>query len=87
MQVDNFQYLQPQDTVKFVMADEIDFYRAKYILEKYCLPDKCHVHFSPVWGRLNLKLLVEWMKQNKMNDVKLQIQLHKIIWEPEARGV
>jgi 7-carboxy-7-deazaguanine synthase len=40
-----------------------------------------------VFGKIDMNNIVEFMKDNKMNGVTLQIQLHKVIWEPEKRGV
>jgi len=87
MKVSNFEYLKSQDAVKFVAGSMKDLETAKYIVEKYHLTDKCAVHFSPVFGNIDMSTIVEFMKQNKMNGVRLQPQLHKFIWHPNARGV
>lgn len=87
MKVGNFDCLKPQDTVKFVAGSMKDLETAKHILEKYGLTNKCGVHLSPVFGKIEMTTIVEFMKQNKMNGVRLQPQLHKIIWHPDTRGV
>ena len=42
---------------------------------------------SPVFGAIEPKALVEFIKENKMNNAMVQVQLHKIIWDPNERGV
>ena len=61
--------------------------RAAQIIEKYALVSKCHVYFSPVFGKIDPADIVEFMIRHKMNDVRLQIQMHKVIWDPMRRGV
>lgn len=46
-----------------------------------------NIYISPVLGKINLDTIVEFMKNNKMNGVNLQLQLHKIIWDPNKKGV
>lgn len=87
MKIANFGYLMPQDTVKFVAGSMKDLETAKSIIEKHRLTEKCGVHISPVFGKIDMDAIVEFMKQNKMNGVRLQPQLHKIIWHPDTRGV
>ena len=31
--------------------------------------------------------IVDFLKDNKLNDVRMQLQMHKFIWAPEERGV
>jgi 7-carboxy-7-deazaguanine synthase len=87
MALDNFYYLASKDTVKFVSGSIEDLEKAKEIINKYNLIDKTSVYLSPVFGEINLNSVVEFMINNKMNGVNLQVQLHKIIWEPSKRGV
>lgn len=87
MNCDNFSYLCEHDTVKFVVSHLEDLIKAKAIIEQYELVEKCHVIFSPVFGKIEPAEIVEFMKQNQMNDVRLQLQLHKFIWDPMERGV
>lgn len=87
MLLDNFKYLTSKDTVKFVSGSIEDLQRAKYIIDKYKLIGKTNVYISPVYGKIDMNEIVEFMKDNKMNGVNLQIQLHKIIWAPDKRGV
>lgn len=87
MLLENFGVLGSKDTVKFVASSIKDLERAKEIIEEYNLVDRTNVYFSPVFGSINPEEIVEFMKDNNMNKVNLQLQLHKIIWAPEKRGV
>ena len=83
----NFDILTYKDTVKFVSGSIEDLERAREIIERYGLIDKCHVYISPVFGKINLPDIVEYMKEHKMNKVNMQLQMHKFIWDPQERGV
>ena len=61
--------------------------RAKSIIDTYDLTNRCHVYLSPVFGSIEPVDMVDYMIKNNMNDVRLQIQLHKVIWDPNKRGV
>lgn len=87
MKTDNFALLQPVDTVKFVSGSIEDLQRAREIIEKYDLTNRCHVYLSPVFGSIEPVEMVQFMEKYKMNDVRLQIQIHKVIWDPQKRGV
>ncbi|OEF99917.1 putative 7-carboxy-7-deazaguanine synthase QueE [Vulcanibacillus modesticaldus] len=87
MLTSNFKYLGALDTVKFVVGNIDDLKRAKHIIDQYQLVDKTSVYISPVFGEIEMVQIVEFMKENKMNGVTLQVQLHKIIWDPEKKGV
>ena len=83
----NLDILTYKDTVKFVSGSIEDLERAREIIERYGLIDKCHVYISPVFGKINLPDIVEYMKEHKMNKVNMQLQMHKFIWDPQERGV
>lgn len=87
MKLDNFKYLSAKDTVKFVSGSIKDLEKAKELINSYKLTEKTTVYISPVFGQISLDSIVEFLKENIMNAVKLQIQLHKIIWDPTERGV
>lgn len=87
MLLKNFENLTKFDTVKFVVGNEQDLGIAKDIIDKYHLTEVCHVFFSPIYKEIEGETIVEFMKSNRLNRVRLQIQLHKIIWSPEERGV
>lgn len=87
MDLENFKYLKEKDTVKFVVSNIDDLERAREIIEKYSLVEKCVVYISPVFGKIELSSMVDFMKKYKMNGVNMQLQIHKIIWDPETKGV
>ncbi|MEE1114812.1 MAG: putative 7-carboxy-7-deazaguanine synthase QueE [Eubacterium sp.] len=83
----NYEAVTAEDTVKFVAGTREDLDRASEIIRKYDLANRCHVYISPVFGSIEPVDIVEYMIEHKMNDVRLQIQMHKVIWDPEKRGV
>ena len=87
MLTENFSYLTLQDAVKFVVGDMCDLARAEEIINGYGLKEKCRIYFSPVFGKIKPVEITEFMKERKLNGVRLQLQMHKIIWEPDMRGV
>jgi len=87
MVLENFKYLTNKDTVKFVSGRLEDLEKVKYIINTYNLIDKTNIYISPVFGKIKMDSIVEFMKNNNLNGVTLQMQLHKVIWEPTKRGV
>lgn len=87
MCIENFQYLTEQDTVKFVSGSISDLEKAAEIIEKYTLIERCHVYFSPVFGSIEPSEIVAFMKQRRLNGARLQLQLHKFIWDSDKKGV
>ena len=81
----NFQTLRPQDVLKFVVGDMEDLRTAQRVCEKY--EPNCLVYLSPVFGKIEAKEIVEYMKSARYKNWRLQLQLHKYIWPPDARGV
>jgi len=78
--------LRPGDAVKFVLVDEADYRWAAEVIREHALAGQAEVLLSPVHGRLDPKILVEWMLRDRL-PARLNLQLHKYIWEPEARRV
>jgi len=83
---DNIAFLKPGDEVKLVIGSREDYVWSKEILEKYDIASKCEVLFSVVFGKLEPVKLAEWILEDKLN-VRFQLQMHKFIWEPTAKGV
>jgi 7-carboxy-7-deazaguanine synthase len=78
--------LRPQhDEVKFVIADRNDYEWAKRVIEERGLA-KHTVLLSPVWGRMDMKALAEWMLADRV-PARFQTQLHKHIWGADVKGV
>lgn len=87
MALENFDHLTEKDTVKFVSGSMADLEKARELINKYKLTEKASVFISPVFGDIELESIVDFMKDNQMNGVNMQVQLHKIIWDPNERGV
>lgn len=87
MIMENYNLVRAVDTVKFVASDMYDLTVAKSIIDKYALTDKTKVYISTSFGKLMPKDVVCYMTRNKMNKVRLQLQLHKYIWDPNRKGV
>jgi 7-carboxy-7-deazaguanine synthase len=84
---DNLGALDQKDQVKFVILDEADYLYAREFLARHDLRGKVgEVIFSPVFGQLPPRTLAEWILRDNL-EVRLGLQLHKFIWEPDARGV
>ncbi|MEJ2070493.1 MAG: radical SAM protein [Syntrophobacterales bacterium] len=82
----NLEILTPHDEVKFVICDKDDFTWAVEVAERYRLPERLPVLISPAFGALSLPEVAAWVLQSG-HPLRLNLQLHKYIWGPEARGV
>lgn len=82
----NLVRLRPIDEVKFVICDRADFDWSIEVVDRYRLESRCPVHFSPCHGRVGLEELAEWIIESERN-IRFQIQLHKVIWGADRRGV
>jgi 7-carboxy-7-deazaguanine synthase len=78
----NLSHLNAQDEIKFVVCDEADYQWARQVLHHQQLAQKCAVLFSPAQGQLQARDLAEWILRDGL-PVRLQIQLHKILWGNE----
>jgi 7-carboxy-7-deazaguanine synthase len=83
----NLDRLRSHDEVKFVIKDRRDYEYARDIAARYGLGAKtAAIHFSPVHGELSPRTLSEWVLADRL-PVRVQLQLHKFIWDPGTRGV
>jgi 7-carboxy-7-deazaguanine synthase len=83
----NFTRLRPHDEVKFVIKDRADYEYARDVMTKYRLGERAAaIHLSPVHGVMDLRELSEWTLADRLT-ARVQVQLHKYIWDPAARGV
>jgi 7-carboxy-7-deazaguanine synthase len=83
----NLDLLTPHDEVKFVISDRADYEFARDIIGRYDLTSRAAaVLLSPVHGVLEPQVLSEWILADRL-PVRLQVQLHKYIWNPTTRGV
>jgi 7-carboxy-7-deazaguanine synthase len=83
---ENINYLKPVDELKFVIGSREDYEWTVDVMKKYDLEKKCKILFSVVFGKLEPVQLVNWILEDKLN-VRFQLQMHKIIWHPETKGV
>jgi 7-carboxy-7-deazaguanine synthase len=87
MDWDNLSRLSAHDEVKFVIRDREDYDYAREVLARYELDHRCAaVLFSPVHGVLNARQLAEWVLGDRL-PVRVQLQVHKYIWDAQTRGV
>jgi len=82
----NVEVLKPSDEVKFVIQDRHDYEWAKEIISKYDLINKHSVLMSPVFDKIENVELAQFILDDGL-DVRLQLQIHKYIWDPQTRGV
>jgi len=90
----NIDVLRPTDEVKLVIGSREDYEWARDVVQKYDLTSRCPVLISPVTTPANaakprgldLEKLAEWILKDRL-DVRLSLQLHKIIWPTRTRGV
>lgn len=87
--LEKFALLRPQDVVKFVVGSQEDLDKAykviNYIRVSYC---DCWCYLSPVFGNIKPVEIIEFMQKNNLqHKIKFQMQLHKIVWDPDKRGV
>ncbi|MHC4563443.1 MAG: radical SAM protein [Planctomycetota bacterium] len=83
--LENIDSLQPTDEVKFVIADRNDYEFARDLIAKH-LTDLCSVIVSPAAGQVTAEQLAQWILDDGL-DVRLGIQLHRVIWPNKERGV
>ena len=80
---DNIPLLTANDQVKFVICDREDYEWARFKLDEYQLPGRVSdVLFSPSHEQLAARELAEWILQDNL-PVRLQLQLHKLLWHDE----
>jgi 7-carboxy-7-deazaguanine synthase len=84
---DNLGALERKDQVKFVIQDESDYQYARGFMADHKLSSRVdEILFSPVFGKLAPQKLAEWILRDGL-EVRMGLQLHKFIWDPQARGV
>lgn len=86
MHWDNLKHIAPKDQIKFVIKDRRDYDWAVEVMKQHRLTDRCPVLFSPVFGEQEARPLAEWILEDRL-PVRFQLQLHKLIWDPDTQGV
>jgi len=83
----NMEHLTSRDEVKFVIKDREDYDFAREVAATHGLAGRvAAVLFSPVHGILDPRLLASWILEDRL-EVRMQLQVHKYIWDPQTRGV
>jgi 7-carboxy-7-deazaguanine synthase len=85
--LENLDYLKPTDEVKFVLRDRVDYEWMRDFISREKLTERSReILASPVFGEIAYRDLAAWILEDRL-PVRLQLQLHKFIWDPDARGV
>ena len=89
MKLDNLEKLQDTDVLKFVTSEE-DLNRIREVISEHNI--KSYIYISPVYGKILPEKIVDFMKELNedgidTSKIRIQLQLHKIIWDPSKRGV
>ena len=102
MRMENLETLGAEDVLKFVVGSVEDLEETARVVRELhqrkthgCVDGKTsntmpHIFVSPVFGKLEYEKIVEWMLSEKVmvqNKARFQVQLHKVIWDPDMRGV
>lgn len=85
MWLNNIDLLDFEDVLKFVVGTQEDLDSAYDIIKKF--NPEAQIYFSPVFGKMNPEKIVDFIISKGLNNCKVQLQLHKIIWDPNKRGV
>ena len=78
--------LRPQDAIKFVLCDEADYLWSAEVVRSRGLSGRAELLFSPATGKLDPRDLAGWILRDRL-PVRLNLQLHKYIWDGQTRGV
>ncbi|MDB4968599.1 MAG: Radical domain protein [Myxococcales bacterium] len=82
----NLERLVARDAVKFVVTSEADYRWSLDVIREHRLESRCNVLLSPSFGQVEPKELVDWMLRDRVQ-ARLNLQIHKIVWPPDQRGV
>ena len=88
----NLDLITKKDEIKFVIAGKQDYDFAKDIIHTRLMRNGApvipykHIHLSPVFGKINPEELAQWILKDRLK-AKLSMQIHKIIWDTDQRGV
>lgn len=85
MNKDAFTCLTENDVIKFVVGSIDDLKQAKAFIEE--IKPRAHIFVSPIFGKIEAAEIAEYLKNNSLNNWRLQLQMHKYIWKPTERGV
>ena len=81
----NLEHLRAIDEVKFVIADRGDYEWTRSTIREHGLEDRVKILISTAFAMIEPQQVVEWMLEDRLQ-ARFQLQLHKYIWPPDARG-
>ncbi|MBM7614113.1 radical SAM protein [Alkaliphilus hydrothermalis] len=82
--LDNFSHLEDNDEIKMVIGNREDYLWTKEIISEYY--QRGLLTYSPIYGKIDPKEIIQWILEDGI-DARFQLQLHKVLWHPEERGV
>lgn len=85
MDLDIFKVSTRQDLIKFVVGSVEDLDCMRRIINEH--PTKAQIYVSPVWGKIEAASIIDYMKTYNLQNVRFQLQIHKFVWDPDAKGV
>ena len=85
MNIDIFKVATERDLIKFVVGSPEDLDCMRRIIDQY--PTAAQIYVSPVWGQIEAVLIIDYMKAYNLQNVRFQLQIHKFVWDPDAKGV
>ena len=85
MNVGIFKVATERDLIKFVVGSPEDLDCMRRIIEQY--PTVAQIYVSPVWGQIEAASIIDYMKEYNLQNVRFQLQIHKFVWDPDAKGV
>lgn len=85
MNVDIFKAATERDLIKFVVGSPEDLDCMCHIIDQY--PTAAQIYVSPVWGQIEAASIIDYMKAYNLQNVRFQLQIHKFVWDPDAKGV
>ena len=85
MNIDIFKAATERDLIKFVVGSSEDLDCMRRIIEQY--PTVAQIYVSPVWGQIEAASIIDYMKAYNLQNVRFQLQIHKFVWDPDAKGV
>ena len=85
MNLDIFKVSTRQDLIKFVVGSVEDLDCMRRIINEYTT--KAQIYVSPVWGKIEAASIIDYMKTYNLQNVRFQLQIHKFVWDPDAKGV
>ena len=83
---ENLAHINGKDEIKFVLKDEADYKWSCDVIKRHALEDKAALLMSTVFGDLQPAEVVGWLLRDRLN-VRFQLQLHKLVWPPDKKGV